>query len=158
MCSFCVSVWGPGIVGTKAGDRDVSVGLMTVLVLVCSLLWETNVVGTNGRACALKTSAGYVGMYASVLLLSVVLIGVVGCACLSVWLASQLFSFLTKLSVIRSRLVLAVCVIGVELIRFFVAAIVDVGIGVGPLAWVGHAGEKWSFTTAQHGHINQWLA
>ena len=93
-----------------------------------------------------------------VVFLSVLLVGMSCCVCTFGWLASQLFSFLTKLSVMRSRFVLAVCVIGAELISFLVAAIVAAGIGVGPLAWVGHVGEKWSFTTAQHGQINQWLA
>ena len=58
----------------------------------------------------------------------------------------------------RSKLDFAVCGIGADAISFLVAAIVEAGIGDGPFAWVGHVGEKWSLTLAQHGHINQWLA
>ena len=58
----------------------------------------------------------------------------------------------------RSKLDFAVCGIGTDAISFLVDAIVEAGIGDGPFAWVGHVGEKWSLTLAQHGHINQWLA
>jgi hypothetical protein len=73
-------------------------------------------------------------------------------------LASQLLSFLTKLSVMFSKFVLAVCVIGAEFISCFVFATVFFGMADGPFDCVGQAGEKWSLTVAQHGHINQWLA
>ena len=55
----------------------------------------------------------------------------------------------------RFRLVLAAADIGAESINLLVLATVAFGIGDGPLAWVGHDGEKWSFTTEQHGHMNQ---
>ena len=71
---------------------------------------------------------------------------------------SQLLSLLTRLSVILSKFVLTVCDIGAALMSCFVCVIVALGMAADPFACVGHVGEKWSFTAAQHGHINQWLA
>ena len=55
----------------------------------------------------------------------------------------------------RFRLAFAECEIGAALIAEVVAVRMFWGIGFGPLAWVGQAGEKWSFTIPQHGHMNQ---
>ena len=55
----------------------------------------------------------------------------------------------------RRRLVLADWSMGAALIAAMVAAFIDSGMGVGPLSWDGQAGEKWSFTFAQKGHIIQ---
>ena len=64
------------------------------------------------------------------------------CVCERSLRASQLFSLFTKLSVILSRFVLAVCEIGAELMSCLVFAIVLVGMGFGPSDCVGQAGEK----------------
>ena len=64
-------------------------------------------------------------------------------------------SFAYNDDVMRLRLAFADCEIGAALIAAVVAVRMLWGIGFGPLAWVGHAGEKWSFTTPQHGQMNQ---
>ena len=56
----------------------------------------------------------------------------------------------------RSRLVRAEAEMGADLMALVVASCMYFGISLGPSDWLGHAGEKWSFGMAQHGHMNQW--
>ena len=56
---------------------------------------------------------------------------------------------------ILRRFVRADGVMGALFMAFVVASWIYLGIGLGPLAWVGHRGEKWSFGVAQHGQMNQ---
>ena len=103
-------------------------------VLVFSIIGEVSFVGTKGCACALRTSVGNVGECVLAVFLSVLLVGVSCCVCTFGWLASQLFSLLARLSVMRIRFVLAAADIGAACISFFALAIVALGIGDGPLA------------------------
>lgn len=55
----------------------------------------------------------------------------------------------------RSRFERACWVMGAFSMLARVESCRNFGIGFGPSAWVGHAGEKWSLGTPQHGQMNQ---
>ena len=66
-----------------------------------------------------------------------------------------LSSLAYKAVAIRVRFLRAASVTGAASIADFAASWIYLGIGFGPCACEGHVGEKWSFATAQHGHMNQ---
>ena len=69
---------------------------------------------------------------------------------------NDLSSFAYSEVAIRRRFDLADWVIGALSMLARVDSCTYFGMGFGPSAWVGQAGEKWSLGTPQHGQMNQW--